>query len=98
MDIRFENRDLQDLYTGEKGASRFPSTVVDRFFELIAFIVASADERDFRAMKSLHFEKLLGKRQGSVSFRLNKQYRLIARLEEGHEAKTVVVLSIEDYH
>jgi proteic killer suppression protein len=63
-------------------------------------IVAAPDERMFYTMKSLHFEKLEGKRSHQRSMRLNKQWRLILEIEEvkGDPGNTVVVISIEDYH
>ncbi len=61
-------------------------------------IRAALDERDFYAMKSLHFEKLSGNREGQNSMRLNEQWRLILRLEKSESGKIVVVISITDYH
>ncbi|NJC02622.1 plasmid maintenance system killer protein [Xanthomonas sp. 3272] len=49
-------------------------------------------------MKSLHYEKLKGDREGQRSMRLNSQWRLIMRLEEDTLGRTVVVVSISDYH
>lgn len=48
-------------------------------------------------MKSLHYEKLKGKRSHQRSMRLNDQFRLIVEIEEAN-GRTVVVISIEDYH
>jgi toxin HigB-1 len=61
-------------------------------------IRAAPDERDFYALKSLHFEKLQGDREGQCSMRLNKQWRLILRLDTRANGKVVVVISIADYH
>jgi len=60
-------------------------------------IRAAVDERAFYAMKSLHYEKLKGQRKHDRSMRLNKQYRLVIQLEDVN-GKTVVIISIEDYH
>lgn len=61
------------------------------------WIRAAPDERDFYRMKSLHYEKLKGKRSHQRSMRLNDQYRLILEIEE-IKGRTLVVISIEDYH
>jgi len=62
------------------------------------FIRAAADERDFYAMKSLHFEKLKGARDHQRSVRLNDQWRLVLEFEGKGQTKVVVVKEIEDYH
>lgn len=62
------------------------------------FIRAATDERDFYAMKSLHFEKLKGKRSRQYSMRLNDQWRLILEMEGKGNDKVLVIVAIEDYH
>ena len=62
------------------------------------FIRQAVDERDLYGMKSLHFEKLKGARSEDRSIRLNDQWRLILRFEGDGSSKTVVIMSIEDYH
>ena len=74
----------------------FSRDIVRIFRKRIAFIVAAKDERDFYAMKSLHFEKLKGKRSHQYSMRLNKQWRLILELEKDVDGNIVVVVKIED--
>jgi proteic killer suppression protein len=49
------------------------------------YIRAASDERDFYALKSLHYEKLHGKRSHQRSMRLNDQFRLI--LQSMHVGK-----------
>jgi len=49
-------------------------------------------------MKSLHFEKLKRKRRHEYSMRLNKQFRLIYRIEKAGQHNQLVVTGIEDYH
>ena len=61
-------------------------------------IRGAKDERDFYALKSLHYEKLKGNRSHQHSMRLNVKYRLILEYEGAAPDKTVVVVAIEDYH
>ncbi|GAB3710906.1 type II toxin-antitoxin system RelE/ParE family toxin [Corynebacterium nasicanis] len=61
-------------------------------------IKSSADERDLRAMKSLHLEKLSGDRAGTFSIRLNRKYRLILRFDTDEVGRLVVILEMLDYH
>jgi toxin HigB-1 len=96
--FRFESQKLEDLYTSEAGARKYPPGVVDAFFEVMAIIEAAKDERDLYALKSLRFEALKGNRAGERSLRLNKQYRLIVRLVEDDQGRVMLVLDIEDYH
>ena len=60
-------------------------------------IRAARDERDFYALKSLHYEKLKGRRSHQRSMRPNDQWRLIIELEKGPSETTVVVIHKEDY-
>ena len=72
---------------------------IDRKFRfLLGYIRAALDERDFYKMKSLHYEKLKGKRSHQRSMRLNDQWRLILELQKDSRGKLVVVISVEDYH
>ena len=98
MRFRFARQKLEDLYTSEAGAKKYPAGVVKAFFEVMASIEAAKDERDLYALKALHFEALKGNRDGERSLRLNKQYRLIVRLEEDNQGRLMLVLDIEDYH
>ena len=61
-------------------------------------IRAAVDIRAFYALKSLHFEKLKGDREGQYSMRLNEQWRLIVRLAQKPDGTTIVIVSIVDYH
>jgi proteic killer suppression protein len=97
MRVRFTSKRLEGLYTSERGASHYQQAVVDSFFEVVAYIRAAKDERDLYAMKSLHYEKLLG-REPQRSVRLNKQWRLIVVLVTDDEGTTVEIAAIEDYH
>jgi proteic killer suppression protein len=61
-------------------------------------IRAARDERDFYALKSLHYEKLSGNRSHQKSMRLNNQWRLIIEIDESDQTAVVVVIEIVDYH
>lgn len=98
MRVRFESKRLAALYVEEAAAKRYPSEVVDAFFEVMAAIDAAIDERDLYALKSLHFEKLKGGRKAERSMRLNKAWRLIVRLERDNAGKLVVVVNIENHY
>lgn len=98
MNVEFGDETLRKLYLNAQFTGGFGRDIVKAFRKRVQFIVAALDERDFYAMKSLHYEKLKGSRKGESSMRLNDQFRLILRVKTEGTSRTVVVLSIEDYH
>lgn len=100
MRFVFRSGRLADLYSRGLGGDKYPPGVVDAFFEVMAVIDAARDERDLYALKSLHFEQLMGKRgkQGQRSMRLNEQYRLIVALARDAEGTCVLVLGLEKHY
>lgn len=98
MEVRFLDKVLDRLETDPAFDGGYTQQVVRKYRQRLAFIRAAIDEPDFYAMKSLHYEKLKGKRSHQRSMRLNKQWRLILEIEVDDDGRTVVVVSIEDYH
>lgn len=98
MEVKHEDPSLKRLEVDPKYMGGFDAGLVKAFRKRMQFIRAAPDERAFYAMKSLHYEKLKGDREGQRSMRLNDQWRLILRLEEDDSGRIVVVLSIADYH
>lgn len=98
MEVKFEDPSLERLEVDPKYTAGLDAVLVKAFRKRLQFIRASPDERAFYAMKSLHYEKLKGDRDGQRSMRLNDQWRLILRLEEDDAGKLVVIISIADYH
>jgi proteic killer suppression protein len=98
MKIAFEDDDLARLETDPLFDAGHSSVIVKAFRKRMQFIRDSVDERDFHSMRSLNFERLKGKRSNQHSMRLNDQWRLIVELHGEAPNKTVVVVSIEDYH
>ena len=96
MEVRFAKPDLDRLETDANYDAGWPPAIVRAYRKLMALVWAAVDERDFYALKGLHFEKLVG-RPGEHSMRLNRQYRLIVRFE-GSNPKTIMIVGIEDYH
>ena len=97
MDFDLEDDDLRRLLTEAKFTGGYSRAIVKAFRKRMQLIEAATDERDFYALKSLHFEKLEG-RKGHRSMRLNKQWRLIIELVGEGKTKRVRVIGIEDYH
>ena len=55
-------------------------------------------ERDLRAIKSLHYEKLVGDRSGQRSLRLGGQFRLIVTPVKDEQGDIIWIIEIADYH
>lgn len=98
MEIEFENDDLERLAHDASFDGGFERGVVKAFRKRVQLIESAMDERDFFALKSLHFEKLKGNRTGSYSMRLNERWRLIVKFRREEFGKVVVVIEIVDYH
>ena len=98
MEVQFGDDNLDRLETDHAYTGRWSQAIVNVFRRRMQLIRDALDERDFYALKSLHFEKLKGSRQGQLSMRLNDQYRLIIEIETQSSKKIVRVMSIEDYH
>jgi proteic killer suppression protein len=97
--LEFEDDDLRRLY--EEPDFRLPSLGSDlttQYRKKVALLANAADERDLRALRSLHFEKLVADRDGQHSIRLNKQYRLIFRLRTDDAGRVAIVIEVVDYH
>jgi toxin HigB-1 len=98
MEIEFKHQSYDRLEIDAAFDAGFPIVVVKAYRKRIALIRSANDERDFYGLKSLHFEKLKGNREGQFSMRLNDQWRLILEFIRNQKGKIVVVISIEDYH
>ena len=99
MEVDFDDESCRRLEADLNYDAGFGSEVVKAFRKRLQLIRAAADERDFYALKSLHFEKLKGGREGQYSMRLNAQWRLILRLvKRAGDKKVVVIVSITGYH
>jgi toxin HigB-1 len=97
--VTFANPDLDRLEIDGSYTSGLSQVLVKAFRSKMNIIRQAVDERDFYALKSLHFEKLSGKRKHQHSMRLNDQYRLIIELIENNpNGKTVKIVEITDYH
>ena len=97
MRVRFADAQLERVETDIEYGAGLGHEIVRAFRKVMAVIRSAVDERDLYAVKSLHFEKLKGNRAHQRSLRLNRQFRLIVEIEEVN-GKTVVIISIEDYH
>jgi toxin HigB-1 len=95
---RHGNKKLRRLDSERDFTGGYSEAVVRAFRMRMQTIRAAVNETDFYASKSLHYEKLKGKRKHQHSMRLNDQFRLILELESNPQGNVVVVIDIDDYH
>ncbi len=69
MEVRIEGPALERLSTDGKYTAGLDGASVKAFRKRVQFIKAAVDERVFYAMKSLHYEKLQGDREGRRQMR-----------------------------
>ena len=98
MQVEYADDNLRRLAIDPEFRGRFPAEVVTAYWKVLNFIKRSTDERDLRAWKSLHFEKLTADLEGLHSLRLNRQWRLIIEIAGQAPNKTVVVRDVQNYH
>ncbi|MBN1865855.1 type II toxin-antitoxin system RelE/ParE family toxin [Candidatus Sumerlaeota bacterium] len=98
MDIEFARDDLSRMETDPSFRSAFSKETVRAYRKRLSVVRAAKDERDLYALRSNHFEKLHGKREGQCSLRVNDQWRIIVEIVPGTPKNTIRVLSLEDYH
>ena len=98
MNVEFEDKKLRALYVDPTEIAGFSPAIVKRFRFVVGFIAAMQDERDFRVLPGLRFEKLKGSRARQYSLRLNDQWRLIIEIRGEGQQKRIGIIQIEDYH
>ena len=98
MDIEFSDADLDRLESDAAFDGKFAQAIVKMYRKRMQQIRAARDERDFYALKSLHFEKLQGHRSHQHSMKINDQFRLVIEIMGEAPNKRIKVVSIEDYH
>ena len=98
MDIEFADKALDRLETDPRFHAGLPVAVVKSYRKTLGWIRAANDERDFRQMRSLNFEKLRGSRSHQYSMRLNDQYRLIIELAKSGGRAKAILIEVTDYH
>src|SRR5436309_2787142 len=98
MNVRHVDRRLERVEVDPRQSAGRGQAVDKAFRRRMQLIRAVADERNFYEHKSLHFEKLKGRRSHQHSMRLNKQFRLIVEVEPSSGGNTLVIVAIEDYH
>jgi proteic killer suppression protein len=98
MRVRFADKALEALEIDLQRDGNYAPGIGQVFRKRMQMIRAAPDERVFRNLKSLHYEKLKGDRAHQRSMKLNDKWRLIVEPEEEGAARVIAIVAIEDYH
>lgn len=96
--VVFRDSVLAELAANKGARSCYGQSLEKKIRQRIQHITTAIDERDFYALKSLHYEKLKGDRDHQYSMRLNDQYRLIIEYEGDPPNRLIWIIGVEDYH
>ena len=98
MQIYFENKDLLELLKNKKPPKGIPPDVLKSYQKTIEIIKAAKDQRDIRAYKSFHLEKMKEFPDGRHSIRLTGKWRLFILFENVKNENCVVVISMNNHY
>jgi proteic killer suppression protein len=89
----FIDKETQKLFEGQRSKA-VPAQVRERAESRLAVLDAATDIEELRTPPGNRLEKLKGDKEGQWSIRINQQYRVCFRFEDG-DAHDV---EIADYH
>jgi toxin HigB-1 len=98
VDIGFKDAKLERTFVEGRDVARLGSDVFRAFVQKVQILADVGSEGDLYAIKSLHFEKLFGNREGQRSIRLNKRFRLIFSIHKATAGSVVWIIEVVDYH
>ena len=89
---------LQRTFIEGKDHARLGHEVFRTFLQKVQILVDAHSEADLYSIKSLHFEKLAGDRQGQRSIRLHRQFRLVFTIHKALDGTFAWIIAVVDYH
>jgi toxin HigB-1 len=96
MIVSFGNAATEDLYHGRSTAAvrRYPAPLLPAALRKLDMLNAAGSLDDLRAPPANRLETLKGDRHGCHSIRVNKQWRIVFRWQEGNCHEVLLI----DYH
>ena len=89
----FKDRDTELIFNGHR-SKRLPSDIQERALTKLLMLDAAEAGIDLRSPPANRLEKLKGDRRSECSIRINRQWRICFRFENGNAHD----VGIEDYH
>ncbi len=96
MIVTFGNKLARDLVEAQKSKELrfFSNTLFNQARKKLAMVHAAKNLMDLKIPPGNRLEQLLGNRKGFYSIRINDQWRITFRFEDGNAH----LVSVEDYH
>lgn len=86
MKVRFNTKELEYYYLTPladlKGKLPFSKDILKQYKKKVQILLSVESVDDIKQFRSLNFEALKGDRKGYNSIRLNRQYRLLFKIEK----------------
>ncbi len=86
--MEFRDQYLEDFYVDDISHKKIPNNLESVLFRKLEMLDAATDYRDLLIPPNNQFEHLNGKLAGYSCIRVNKQYRLIFKLQNGEVTGT----------
>ncbi len=93
MIISFADKDTEKLYVTGKN-KRFPATIIRTALRKLDYLNKAKTSRDLEAPPGNRLEALKGDLKGKHSIRINDQFRIVFRFNDGEASEVEIV----DYH
>ena len=95
MKVFFETQELYSLYEADPEhlivKQKIPAAVVKQYQKKVNILISITGLNELYNFRSLNFEALKGSREGQYSIRLNKQYRLLFRINKNEELEIIII-------
>ena len=89
----FKDKETERIHN-QQWSTRIPRDIQPRALTKLLLLGAAESELDLRNPPGNRFERLRGERTGECSIRINRQWRICFRFQDGHAWD----VGIEDYH
>ena len=93
MIVSFASRETERIWNQEF-SKRYPPAIQSVMLRKLIILHKSVSLEDLRCPPSNRLEKLKGEREGQYSIRVNDQYRICFRWQNGNASSVQIV----DYH
>lgn len=101
MEIKFEKDYLRELFYDGKTSDkhhRFQPEIVKRYVRVINILDSVEKTTDLFRYQSLHYEKLIGDKEGLESVRVNNQYRIEFRSSENEGITICNIIELSNHY
>lgn len=89
MIVTFDKKYLEELYVDGKTTNkhyRFQPDIVSRYIKVINIMKNAGNINDIKRLSGLHYEQLVGDKNGLSSVRVNNKYRVeFIEMTEGEQ-------------